>query len=133
MSTYDSLLIDPSSRTSELQGVLRVRGRDTFSQNTWAALAPGFSSGLFSIKEQLYGLFSHLPLSSVPWHHLCSPEVRGELYPIHGLKSLIPNNLITWKLIVQVSSRLNEFFFQLQDELSGEDGWESPKRSKIWD
>lgn len=38
------------------------------------------------------------PLGSAPWCHLCYPEIRGELYSICGLKSLVPNNLTTWRL-----------------------------------
>lgn len=70
-------------------------------------------------------------LSSVSWYHFCSPEVRYELCPIHGLKSLISSNLSTWKLIMQLSFLLNGFSFQLQNEFSGEEGWAKPLG--IWD
>lgn len=56
---------------------------------------------------------------SVPWCHLYSSEVRGEPYPIHRLKSLIPNNLMIWKLIMQISSWFNRLSLYCQDEFSG--------------
>lgn len=91
------MLIDLISRISELQGILRGQGKGTFSQTGWASWALGFSSGLLFIKEQLYGLFF---LFVLQLSQLYSPEVRDEAHPIHGLESLIPNNLIIGKLVM---------------------------------
>lgn len=41
------------------------------------------------------------------------------------------HNLITWKSVTQISSSLNKSSLQLQDELSGEEGWANPL--DFWD
>lgn len=59
------------------------------------------------------------------------PKVRDGVYLTHGLKSLILRNLSVWKLIMQISFRLNGLSFQLQNELSEEESWVNPLG--IWD
>lgn len=79
----------------------------------------------------MFGLFPVCPSVQSPGITSVLPKVRGELYPTHGLKSLIPSNLTTWNLIMQISSWLNGLSFQLQNELSEEEGWANPLG--IWD